>query len=1036
MKLRVLSFLFLLSGLVFPQEYSYKYYFDHYQGKPATFSTFEDKRGFLWFCMSIGVHTFDGINMKEFFNHSGLLKKNVFTGMQDSKGNYWFGTTSGAVKYDGFKLKASIRLGKINSLVEDPWGSIWAAGDKCIARFYKEKWTKITSAQDGLDVCLVKNVTRDSKGNVWFIDRAGILRYDGKSFSKFYQSTMGNAIYCDRMDNLWFVTHDELIMWDGRSFHSLLKLESYDIKAVFSIYSDSRGNTWLCTDNGLFRYEDHVLTPFYITSDSYFKSVFSIYESTGGVLWASMLTGICKMTPKNYEIFDYNDGLNINLITGISRDNSGNLWLFSYKGGACKYNGTSFSRNLQTGNINPADIVSVCAAKDGSVWFGTSKNSALFRLKNGKLSSLPPVEKMSRIEMIFEDSDGKIWFYNSDHICYYDGKKVSEWSSLTRGKNEKISLFSMSGGRIWLINKKGIISADYKVFIPQKPRDSKKGFDFSTLAVDQSGNIWLGTLGDGILRYLPEKNTFEHITTKQGLIDDYVTSAVFDKQNNLWIGTRTGLSEFNTMEYERSGKTIFRNFDSDDGFPRCNADAILCDKEGNIWIGVLDKLARISLQGTKEPFLRHQPGVFISDVSFLYDTTNVLSFADGAERFTGLPVNLRLPYDKNYLKISFSGIDYASPEDVQYQYKLIGQDSHWSPLSRYNEAVFRNLEPGNYTLMVIARSKDGLWSPRAAAFSFTVLPPFWRTWWFFLTVTLVLIGLIFSYIRLRTSGLEKLVALRTMELKEEKQKVENVNSELEKSRYQLVKINELQAKWLDDLAESERYLKEVNSSKDKFFSIISHDLKSPFNALLTYSESMLSNIDQLSREELKDFTVKVSRYSRNVYNLVENLLDWSRIQTGRIEYNPVEMEILPAIKDSIMVQEASASKKKIALINRLNREIKVFADKYMVSAILNNLISNGIKFTQTGGRIEISAECEDGFARLMVSDTGIGMQESEIARLFKIDSHFFKNGTMGEKGTGLGLILCKELIEKNGGVISVDSKPGQGSAFSFTLPLA
>jgi signal transduction histidine kinase/ligand-binding sensor domain-containing protein len=1051
MKLRVLSFLLLFPVMAFPQEYSFKHYFDFAQSKNATFSTFEDKRGFLWFCMSMGVRTFDGVNIRGFKEDSDLLDRNVYHAIQDSKGNYWFAMPTGVGKYDGVRLVRSEKLSKVNRLFEAKDGSIWAACDRYLARYYKGKWTKITSLKDGSEIVFVKDITSDPEGNVLFMCRNGILKFNGSSLFWVYEDKMSNAISCDKAGSLWFATKENLIVWDSHGFNILLGLAKYGIKVVNSICNDSRGNTWIGTDAGLFRYKNNKLVLIPVTNNSYYKTIFSVNESSDGVLWVSMLTGVCRMIPKNYEIFDAAQGLDISLVSGISEDNSGNYWFYSYKGGTCRLTGNVFTKNLLSGKLDPSEIITVCAARDGSLWFGANNSGSLYRLKNGKLSVLPTDPRLKKITQIKEGPDNTIWFQSVEDVYHYDGTKAvmlckpgTLYTGIINGKERVLykkdphrsEFLNSTDRRIWLQSAKGVTTPDNSVFIPTRFNGSNEKFSYTAIAVDNKGNCWLGTTEKGILRYSPWNKTYECISSRQGLNSNDVTSMTFDKQNNLWIGTKSGLSELNVNEYNRSGKIIFKNFGVEDGFPRCNNDAIFCDKEGNVWVGVLDKVAKISAEKTCEPFFSYNPGVYITNVSFLYDTANIFSYSKGMDPKTGLPVNLRLPYNKNHLQFSFAGIDYRCPEGVQYQYRLNGQDYYWSKLNRNNDVIFRNLEPGEYTFTVIARNKDGQWSKEAASFTFRILPPFWKTWWFYLLVSVSGIGFIFSYIRIRTNYLEKLVAQRTTELNEEKQKVENINSELEKNRYQLTKINELQAKWLDDLAESERYLKEVNSSKDKFFSIISHDLKSPFNALLTYSESVVENIDHISQEELREFTIKVSRYSRNVYSLVENLLDWSRIQTGRMEYSPKEMGLLAAVREALMVQEASASKKRINLVNLMTAEITVFADKNMVSAILNNLVSNGIKFTWPGGKIEVSARRDGGFATVTISDNGIGMEESEVSKLFKIDSHFFKNGTTGEKGTGLGLILSRELIEKNGGFISVESKPGHGSSFSFTLPLA
>jgi len=233
-------------------------------------------------------------------------------------------------------------------------------------------------------------------------------------------------------------------------------------------------------------------------------------------------------------------------------------------------------------------------------------------------------------------------------------------------------------------------------------------------------------------------------------------------------------------------------------------------------------------------------------------------------------------------------------------------------------------------------------------------------------------------------------------------------------------------------------LKRSNETKDKFFSIISHDLKSPFNSLLGFTDLLLQNYDTFDDAERKHIIESLNASSKNTYQLLENLLTWSRSQTGRIEYSPQEIEVKTIIYEIILLSQPAAENKSILLADHTEAVLSVFADKSMLQTILRNLISNAIKFTGNKGSVSVSAKKakQDRFIEIRVSDTGIGIPEDIIDDLFLIDKNRSTPGTEKEQGTGLGLILCKEFVEKQGGQIWIESEVGKGSQFIFTLPEA
>ena len=237
----------------------------------------------------------------------------------------------------------------------------------------------------------------------------------------------------------------------------------------------------------------------------------------------------------------------------------------------------------------------------------------------------------------------------------------------------------------------------------------------------------------------------------------------------------------------------------------------------------------------------------------------------------------------------------------------------------------------------------------------------------------------------------------------------------------------------DSLKETNAELNLLNDTKDKFFSIIAHDLRRPFQTLLSYSELLTQEIESLSQEEIIQFSKALNENLNSLFGLLENLLNWSMMQRNMLEYKPAKLDLYDLVNKMIGILSKGAAEKNISLSNNVETGTSVYADVDMLSSIMQNLIINGIKFTQKEGQIIVSSVNKEGFVEVSVQDTGIGIEPEKISILFNFGSKFTTDGTAGEKGTGLGLPLCKEFVERNEGKIRVESELGKGSKFTFTL---
>jgi len=239
----------------------------------------------------------------------------------------------------------------------------------------------------------------------------------------------------------------------------------------------------------------------------------------------------------------------------------------------------------------------------------------------------------------------------------------------------------------------------------------------------------------------------------------------------------------------------------------------------------------------------------------------------------------------------------------------------------------------------------------------------------------------------------------------------------------------------ENYAIAKEELEKLNQEKNKFFSIIAHDLRSPFTSLLGFTALLEQRADKLSPDKVKEYAETINDSATRVFKLLENLLEWSRLQMDRIEFEPRDVQLADIAGKTIEVMSPVAADKNITLTEGIQAP-QAFADPYMIDAVIRNLVNNAIKFTPDGGAVTIAYDITpEGMARVSVKDTGVGMDADKLSKLFHLAENVTTAGTEGEKGTGLGLLLCEDLVERNGGKLHIESELGKGSTFSFTLPL-
>ena len=277
--------------------------------------------------------------------------------------------------------------------------------------------------------------------------------------------------------------------------------------------------------------------------------------------------------------------------------------------------------------------------------------------------------------------------------------------------------------------------------------------------------------------------------------------------------------------------------------------------------------------------------------------------------------------------------------------------------------------------------------------------------------------------------------VNSAQLIEQNKTMHQLNHEISNLQGKLIKEKNNLEYTFDLLNETNKELNQINAEKDKFFSIIAHDLKSPFNAIIGFSDILVVQVEKNNLEKIKEFAGIIQQSSHRAMELLMNLMEWSQSQTGRMNFSQVNINLAELIDEAVLLLNDSAVQKLITIGKNLPLSMAVYADKAMISIVFRNLISNAIKFTKLDGNIVISASENQNEVTISVKDSGVGISKDRIEKLFSLDESYSTTGTNKEKGTGLGLILCKDFVEKHNGKIWVESKIGEGSQFKFTLPL-
>ncbi|MGB5623678.1 MAG: two-component regulator propeller domain-containing protein [Gammaproteobacteria bacterium] len=1037
----------------------------------------QDSQGFVWLATESGLNRYDGYTVRSYnrdrHDPAALRSDYIWQILEDGDGDLWLATEGGGV------ARWSRRSDAFTSFVHAPEDPLSIASDNVRA---------LAASADGR----IWVGTRD--GGLGLLDPSTgkVKRYSTDASDP--ASLQGESVFslhADSLGQLWVGTNKGLSQLDiasGRFTHyrhDPLDPHSLSDDHVISVYEDSVGSVWVGTftgglnrlDRSRSRFERFRHDPGHARSLSH-DYVRAIFEDDRGRLWVGTENGLNLMDRRRGDFTRYHrdradpQSLRDDYIMAIYQDQSGLLWFGTRAGGVSRWNPGSWALgHYREDWIADAYVTSFADDGKGTVWIGTlGSGLARLDLADHEVVASPASALLAdqRVMSLLRDQSGRLWIGTmTGGLTMYEPDS-GEATTFRAGDDEDISpgadgimaLFEDRSGNIWI----GTFGGGVSMFDPlsrtfrhyrHDPDDhaSLAGRRATDIVEDLNGLIWVATDSGGLSmidRAGETVRSFRHESDDPTSISsDSIYALHVDQDGALWIGTAGGGLDRLVGPALDADTIRFENLSRSDGLSSNVIYGVQSDAHGDLWLSSnygLMRLDRASgdikilhrshgLQGEEFTFGAHHRGI---DGRLYFAGPNginaffppaILSsrppppiVLTGIETLnqpagTDLPhpmvEHLALGYEENILSFEFAALDFAAPEENSYAYRLEGFDQDWVDAGNARRATYTNLDAGEYVFRVKAANSDGRWNDLGLSVPVSVAPAPWETPWahalYALFVGLCLLAA-FEWHRRRlarknkyAAHLEQEVHLRTAELEERNQE-----------------------------------LSEVSRAKSDFLARMSHEIRTPMNGVIGMTE--LLQCTPLNQKQNR-FANTIQQSARSLLQIINDILDFSKIEAGKLTLESVEFDFNEMVEDTVDLLASQANKKGIALVSSTPPELDgcVLGDPLRLRQVLTNLVGNAIKFTDQGEvvvRASLMSEGDAGAAiKVEVEDTGYGIRHKVLESIFDAFSQADESMTRRSDGTGLGLSICKQLVELMGGDMGVESTPGVGSKFWFTVGL-
>ena len=1018
----------------------------------------QDRQGFLWVGTKNGLNRFDGYRFIHYENQvpdtASLSDNAVNAVLEDREGFIWIGTMDGLNRFNPTTEKfqayrhdpadpTSIGFVPVHSIFEDETGTLWAASGHFLEKFDRKTGTfkhypVPYEVPYTLGELFIKQIIEFENQLYLASWGEGVLRYDPRknTFTRLltdFENLNGNAwvdcFYMAPDGTFWAVINGYAFEYDPERelFLRRFSMEPMDYTKTMTAFHKTKSGHFLTGLSGrglqIFTPDFQPSAHHWLDPDStyqYNNFVSAIFEDRGGEIWlGTMGNGLFKFDPgrKQFGVFPPVDGAG---------------------------NGGHFN-----------DILSILETQEGEIWTASrSHGIQVFDKKHQTFThirqwpGIPNGLKAIQTKCLFQDSDGRIWVGTWGAGVKMFDPRTGTYRQFVKNENDPTSLpdiFVTSFGetkdrKLWVTTYAGaavidLDEAEQGIFQRHEPAPTGLGHHQVTSCFpDRKGMVWFGTRG-GLDRYDPASGTFQHFTKKldapNSLSSDQVSCIYEDSKNRLWIGTwGGGLNRYDAdqqrfIHYKESngrGSNVIQGIVQDaGGYLWITTDHALAkfDPEEGVFLNTYRKddlpddrfntgalcLSRFTgeiFAGGVDGFVQFHPdsihnSTFVPPVS-IASLYKYVSNGDHSkiEQVKGISTldRIELSATENTLTFEFASLNFRQAFKNQYAYKLEGIHDNWTYLGTKREVTFSQLPPGSYTLRVKASNNDGVWNEEGASLKIVIRPPWYRSWWAYLSYILAAFGLIYF---VRKSELE----------------TQRLRHRLEMERLSAEK------------------LKEVDQLKSRLYTNITHEFRTPLTVISGMAE-MIEKPDK--SKEL------ILRNSQGLLHLVNQMLDLAKLESGNLQLEFRQADVVPYVQYITESFQSFASSKNIRLVfyPEISHLVMDF-DENKLQSIVSNLLSNAIKFSNEGGEIIINLQekrlKKEPWLVLKVKDKGIGISEDKLPQVFDRFYQVDNSSTRKGEGTGIGLALTRELVELMGGKISVTSKPGEGSIFKVELPV-
>ncbi|MGX5691283.1 hybrid sensor histidine kinase/response regulator transcription factor [Arcticibacter tournemirensis] len=1026
----------------------------------------KDRYGYVWFATNDGLNKFDGTHFTIYRRNAddptSIISSNILSLYEDGLGNLWVGTEAGLVLYNR-KMDSFINYTpgpplSVTSICSDASGMIWIAGYEGIRTVNPDtRKVSLFKAARGADQEVVSQVGlrlfRDSRKRVWLGTKTGLYLYidSNNTFKRFSHSDNKpssladnsiSAISEDNKGNIWVGTNNGLSMLkpDGHNFINYRNIAadkfSLSSSIVYAVAPEPNGKLWVGTEEGLnildpadgkvLRVERSGRNKYGLTG----KSVKAILIDKHGIYWVATFRGGVNKYDKNLAFFNLRQsnsydpyGLSAPVVTSFAPGKGNTVYVGTDGGGLNLFDVSAGTfRHITLGQSPQGHRLSILAMESVSseIWIGTFlKGLFIFDTKTGESRQVKKgagsnAISSNEIFCIKKDSRGTVWIgTNGQGVDMFDpqekrfqhfnkhkvGLRPGQFNGYVRAIEEDWN------GNIWIgLNGSGIavynpVSGLSRIL--HQANSKLPNDNVTTICTAGNGTVWVGTAGGGLARFNAKTSSFSSYSEKNGLANGVIYKIIEDKWGKLWMSTNKGISSFD-IKTER-----FKNYSYYNGLQRNPfvPGAGLKLPDGRLFFGGIDGFNYFDPQQLHAN--KNVPKVVLTDLKI--SNQSVLPSAKSEiKEHISVAREIHLDYKQNF-SLSFVSLNFTSPEENRYLYKLDNFDKEWNRVGPVNTAVYTNLDPGEYVFQVKATTDAGEWTTPVTSIKIFVRPPFWLTYYAY-ACYILLIGLILAY--MRYVGIQKLKARFAIEQERVK-----AQQQIEQER-----------------REAER-LHEFDELRIKFLTNLSHEFRTPISLIVGPVEQLLQQ--ETSNQKANQLNM-IRRNARRLLNLVNQLLDFRNVEKKELSLNVTEGDFISFAKDVSESFRDLAERKQIHFGFRSSvRDFFTFFDHDKVERILFNLLSNAFKFTLKGGEVLLHIENapNSGGIIIRLEDTGVGIQEREKMKIFE---RFFQSDTDSavlNQGNGIGLSITREFVKIHGGTIEVESIEGKGSTFIIFLPL-